>query len=130
MLATAGLRALMRGRGLLTGRELLVMWCLMVLLSGIAWTGLARTFFINLTAPFYFATVENRWTEVLLPRLPEGWYPAGAEAVDALLQRDRGCAADGVGGGAAGRPVGGLGGAPAALDRVHPALLRRSWSAS
>jgi hypothetical protein len=82
MLATAGLRALMRGRGLLTGRELLVMWCLMVLLSGIAWTGLARTFFINLTAPFYFATVENRWTQVLVPRLPEGWYPAGAEAVD------------------------------------------------
>ena len=82
ILATAGLRALMRGRGLLTGRELLVMWCLMVLLSGIAWTGLARTFFINLTAPFYFATVENRWTQVLVPRLPAGWYPAGAEAVD------------------------------------------------
>jgi len=82
MLATAGLRALLRGRALLTGRELLVVWCLMVLLSGIAWTGLARTFFINLTAPFHFATAENRWAEVLQPRLPEGWYPAGAAAVD------------------------------------------------
>ena len=84
MLATAGLRAIFPGRGLLTGRELLVMWCLMVLLSGIAWTGLARTFFINLTAPFQFATAENRWKDLLLPRLPEGWYPAGAETIDAF----------------------------------------------
>lgn len=84
MIATAGLRALIPGRRLLTGRELLVMWCLMVLLSGIAWTGLARTFFINLTAPFQFATVENRWKDLLLPRLPPGWYPAGAEAIDAF----------------------------------------------
>jgi hypothetical protein len=82
MLATAGLRALFGGRSLLSGRELLVMWALMVLLSGIAWTGLARTFFINLTAPYLFATMENRWEEVLHPLLPKGWYPASREAID------------------------------------------------
>jgi len=65
----------------LWGEELLVTWALMVLLSGIAWTGLARTFFINITAPYHFATVENRWDEVLHPLLPESWYPQSQEAI-------------------------------------------------
>jgi hypothetical protein len=82
MLVTAALRAVFRGRRFLTGRELLVMWALMVLLSGVAWTGLARTFFINLTAPYHFATMENRWEDVLQPLLPKGWYPASREAID------------------------------------------------
>ncbi|MBW2429818.1 MAG: hypothetical protein JRF56_12715, partial [Deltaproteobacteria bacterium] len=59
MIITAGIRSIFKGRNLLTGKELLVSWSLMVLLSGIGWTGLARTFFINLTAPYHFATVEN-----------------------------------------------------------------------
>jgi hypothetical protein len=84
MLVTAALRAVFRGRRFLTGRELLVMWALMVLLSGVAWTGLARTFFINLTAPYHFATVENRWEDVLQPLLPKGWYPASREAIDSF----------------------------------------------
>jgi hypothetical protein len=71
MLITALIRWIFKGRKLITGRELLVSWALMVLLSGIAWTGLARTFFINLMAPYHFATVENRWAEVLHPLLPE-----------------------------------------------------------
>jgi hypothetical protein len=56
----------------------------MVLLSGVAWTGLARTFFVNLTAPFHFATVENRWSEVLHPLLPVSWYPQSKEAVASI----------------------------------------------
>jgi hypothetical protein len=56
----------------------------MVLLSGIAWTGLARTFFVNLTAPYHFATVENRWSEVLHPLLPASWYPQSKEAVASI----------------------------------------------
>jgi hypothetical protein len=78
---TAVIRWLFKGRNLLTGKELLVSWALMVLLSGIAWTGLARTFFINITAPYHFATVENRWDEVLNPLLPESWYPQSKEAI-------------------------------------------------
>ena len=49
-----------KGRRWLTGKELLIAWTLMALVSGIAYTGLARTFFINLTAPYHFATVGNR----------------------------------------------------------------------
>jgi hypothetical protein len=84
MIITALLTRLFRGRRLLTGKELLVAWALMMLLSGIAWTGLARTFFINLTAPFSFATVENRWEEVLHPLMPLAWYPQDLPAVDSF----------------------------------------------
>jgi hypothetical protein len=80
MIFTAIIRSLFKGRNLLTGKELLVSWSLMVLLSGIAWTGLARTFFINITAPFHFATVENRWQEVLPPGMP-GWCRCSAGPV-------------------------------------------------
>jgi hypothetical protein len=81
MLITALIRWMVKGSKLITGKELLVSWALMVLLSGIAWTGLARTFFINLTAPYHFATVENRWAEVLDPLLPQSWYPQSQEAI-------------------------------------------------
>jgi hypothetical protein len=81
MIATAVIRRIFKGAKFLTGKELLVSWALMVLLSGIAWTGLARTFFINITAPYHFATVENRWEEVLHPLLPRVWYPQNTEAI-------------------------------------------------
>jgi hypothetical protein len=81
MLLTALARLLFKERKLITAKELLVSWALMVLLSGVAWTGLARTFFINLTAPFHFATVENRWAEVLHPLLPGSWYPQSKDAI-------------------------------------------------
>jgi hypothetical protein len=68
----------------LTGKELLLIWILMVLVSGIAYTGLTRTFFINLTAPYHFATVGNRWEEVLHPLLPRALYPQSREAIEAL----------------------------------------------
>lgn len=83
-LLAAAARKLLRGRSLMTGKELLVSWTLMVLVSGIAYTGLARTFFINLTAPYHLASVENRWAEVLHPLLPERWYPQDPEAVKTL----------------------------------------------
>jgi hypothetical protein len=70
----------------LNGKELLFIWILMVLVSGIAYTGLVRTFFINLTAPFHFATPENRWAEILTPLLPANWFPRSQEAVAALYE--------------------------------------------
>ncbi len=69
---------------LLTGMELMFTWGLMLLVSGIAYTGFARTFFINLTAPFYFATVENRWQEIIQPMLPGNLFPHGTAAIDML----------------------------------------------
>ena len=84
MVLTAVLRFVFKGQKWITGKELLVSWTLMVLLSGIAWTGLARTFFINLMTPYHFATVENRWAEVLHPLLPESWYPQSQDAISSL----------------------------------------------
>jgi hypothetical protein len=68
-------------RAVLTGREVLTIWMLTVLVSGIAYTGLVRTFFLNLTAPFHFATVGNGWREVLQPLLPAAWFPGDEGAV-------------------------------------------------
>ena len=68
---------------IITGSELLVIWIQMVIGSGIAYTGLTRTFFINLTAPFQFATADNNWQEILQPLLPTWLYP-GEGAVDGL----------------------------------------------
>ncbi len=69
-------------RNWFTGKELLTAWILMVIVSGIAYTGLVRTFFINLTAPYHFATVGNAWREVLQPRLPGAWYPQDSAAIE------------------------------------------------
>lgn len=71
-------------RALLTGKELLLVWMLTLLASGIAYTGLVRTFFINLTAPYHFATVGNAWKEVLQPILPRAWYPGDLESIENL----------------------------------------------
>ena len=69
---------------LLSGSELILIWGLMILTSGIAYTGFARTFFINLTAPFYFASVENRWKELLQPLLPDNLFPQNYSAIETL----------------------------------------------
>jgi hypothetical protein len=73
-----------KGRSLLSAKELLFTWILTVLGSGIAYTGLVRTFFLNLTVPYHFATVGNRWEEVIQPLLPQAWYPQSRDAIAAL----------------------------------------------
>jgi hypothetical protein len=82
----AGASRLCGRRDIVTGRELIVIWVLMVLVSGIAWTGLVRTFFVNLTAPYHFASVENRWQEVLHPLLPAALYPSDPAAISGLYE--------------------------------------------
>lgn len=84
MVIVAALRKAFSKYNWMTGKELLTAWILMVLVSGIAYTGLVRTFFINLTAPYHFATVENRWDETLHPLMPDKLYPQNSEAVENL----------------------------------------------
>jgi len=81
---TALSRKLFKIRTLLSGTELIFTWGLMILVSGIAYTGFARTFFINLTAPYYFASVENRWQEILHPLLPQNLFPRDGKAIEML----------------------------------------------
>lgn len=69
---------------LLNGPELLVVWIEMVIGSGIAYTGFARTFLINLTAPMQFATPGNRWEEVLHPLIPPSLTPTSHKAIELL----------------------------------------------
>ncbi|MEN8190508.1 MAG: DUF6785 family protein, partial [Thermodesulfobacteriota bacterium] len=68
----------------LSGLELLIIWIQMVIGSGIAYTGLARTFLINLTAPYHFATSGNRWKEILQPLLPASLTPTDPICIELL----------------------------------------------
>lgn len=81
---TTIIRAIKNNINLLTGGELLVIWIQAVIGSGIAYTGFARTFLINITAPIHFAAVGNRWEEVLHPLIPKSLLPASKEAVESL----------------------------------------------
>jgi hypothetical protein len=78
------LSRIFRSSLLLTGPELLVIWIEMVIGSGIAYTGFARTFLINLTAPVHFASQGNRWDEVLHPLIPPALTPTDPEAIELL----------------------------------------------
>ena len=75
---------LFKRRMLLTGSELLIIWIQMVVGSGIAYTGLARTLLINLTAPVHFATVSNQWQETFQPLLPASLMVSNKAAIDLL----------------------------------------------
>ncbi len=75
---------LSRSPHLLNGYELLVVWIEMVIGSGIAYTGFARTFLINLTAPIHFASMGNRWTETLHPLIPPLLTPTDPETITLL----------------------------------------------
>ena len=77
-------KKLFKIEALFTGAELILTWGFMLLVSGIAYTGFARTFFINLTAPFYFANIENRWEDILHPLLPDNLFPQSSDAIEML----------------------------------------------
>ena len=93
---------------LLTGPELLVIWIQMVIGSGIAYTGFARTFLVNLTAPVYF---QQR----LDPPQPGGHNPA--------LQRHYRRQGYGMAGRGLGNPLGSMGETAHALGCFCTALL-------
>lgn len=82
----AAMGRLAGGRRWLSGHELLFCWVTMALVSGVAYTGLVRTLLINLTAPFHFASVGNRWADLLHPLLPKSWYPTDAAAITSLYE--------------------------------------------
>ncbi len=69
---------------LFSGGELLIIWIEMVIGSGIAYTGLARTLLLNLTTPIHYATVSNQWQESLLSVLPSAIVPTSKEAIEML----------------------------------------------
>ncbi|MFP5239258.1 MAG: DUF6785 family protein [Acidobacteriota bacterium] len=80
----ASLARITRTRPLFTGAELLTAWMLCVVVSGVAYTGLMRTFLINITALEHFASPGNRWAETLVPLMPQAWTVGDASAVELL----------------------------------------------
>jgi hypothetical protein len=83
-LLLASLAKIFRRAPLLNGMELLTAWALMIVVSGIGFTGLVRTFFINITAAAHFADSTNTWSSTLLPFLPESLYPRDPRVLEAL----------------------------------------------
>lgn len=71
-------------KSLLRGPELLTVWILCVLMCGIAYTGLARTFFINLTALARFGSEGGRLGPELARLMPHGLAVTDPAAVEAL----------------------------------------------
>ncbi len=51
--------------------ELIVIWCMLIVVASIPYSGLVRYLFPLIPAPMYFATPENEWKELLLPHLDD-----------------------------------------------------------
>jgi len=58
------------GRHALSAAELLLIYIMMIVASAIPTWGLVTNMFHILTRPFYFATPENAWNEIILPHVP------------------------------------------------------------
>ena len=85
VILTAVTAKIFRSRSLLfTGSELLIIWIEMVIGSGIAYTGMARTLLLNLTTPIHYATVGNQWQEKIGSILPQGITPTDSSAIEML----------------------------------------------
>ncbi|MEN8199166.1 MAG: DUF6785 family protein [Thermodesulfobacteriota bacterium] len=69
---------------LFTGSELLIVWIEMVIGSGIAYTGLARTFLLNLTIPIHYGDPASQWQESIHALLPAGITPTDTDAIESL----------------------------------------------
>ncbi|MCX7598108.1 MAG: hypothetical protein N2512_04490, partial [Armatimonadetes bacterium] len=66
--------------------ELLVIYCCMLVAAGLpsfGWTGLLIPY---LAGPFYFATPENKYAEILLPHLPAWMHPRSDYAIRRLYE--------------------------------------------
>jgi hypothetical protein len=64
--------------------EILLIWSMVTVATGIAYTGLLRTFIINITSPVWFTTTTSDVGQVLVPLLPESLFPLDAAMVRTL----------------------------------------------
>ncbi|MCK8602967.1 DUF6785 family protein [Desulfoferrobacter suflitae] len=64
--------------------EVLLIWSMVTVATGIAYTGLLRTFVINLTSPAWFATSAGDLGKLLLPLLPSALFPKDPDIIQPL----------------------------------------------
>ena len=60
----------------LSPSELIVIWCMMIVASGIPSSGLMRYWFSLQVGPFYYATPENQWEALFLQHIPKWMVPS------------------------------------------------------
>ena len=77
-LVNPALKMLFRTWALRTG-ELVVVYAMMIVASAIPTWGLVTNLFHILTRPFYYATPENRWDELIQPLIPAWLAPRDPE---------------------------------------------------
>ena len=85
---------LIHPRARLNRRELLVIYAMMVMASPIPTLNLMLPFFKTILRPFYFATPENQWRELILPHIPHWLMPHDPEVARLFYE-----------GGAQGQPI-------------------------
>lgn len=61
--------------------ELAIVWIMITASSAVPGYGMMEFIFPYLAAPLYFATPENQWMEVIIPKLPEWAYLSDKRAV-------------------------------------------------
>ena len=64
--------------------ELLLVWAMVTVATGIAYTGLMRTFIINITTPTWFTTTTSNLGKLLPPLLPATLFPKDPDMIRTL----------------------------------------------
>jgi len=80
ILINMALKALKPGYEFTTA-ELLVIWCMMIVIEAIPYSGLVRYLFPALVAPTYFATPENEWQSLFESHLSDWVVPKDEYAI-------------------------------------------------
>ena len=66
--------------------ELIVVYIMMIIASAIPTWGLVTNLFHILTRPFYYATPENEWAQLIQPHIPEWLVPDSRDAIWKLFE--------------------------------------------
>lgn len=75
------LLALIRRSYELSSGELLIIYTMLLVTSSITTMGLGAQLLPMITAPFYFATAENRWAVLMHPHMRDWLHPSGDSVV-------------------------------------------------
>jgi hypothetical protein len=75
-----------RPTAVLAAHELLLVWAMVTVSTGIAYTGLFRTFLVNITTPAWLTATGHPAGKALLDLLPDGLFPKDTQTVQLLYR--------------------------------------------
>lgn len=73
------------GMGFSSSEQLLI-YIMLIVCSSVVTMGLGNQIFPMLAAPFYYATPENRWAELIQPHIKSWLVPQGKEAIRCFFE--------------------------------------------